>query len=157
MVDFLFEAHRFFPSRFPSAHDALCEEWRNIRKCKHMQANVFKIVHSVMHDTDFAGHLSRRLCLWFPDMIHDKAALHAHMSSMLEAIVKTRPQVRVCMLTVLNAWTTSGRAHESKRLSCLFGCDSAQDELKHYIQCPKLWSSMYSHPPDTATSKAKSR
>jgi hypothetical protein len=101
---------------------------------------------------DFAGQLTRRLCLWFSDIIHDRAALHAHMSSMLEAIVKTRPQVRVTMLkTVLNAWTTSGRAHESTRLSCLFGCVAAPDELKHYIKCPKLWSAIYSRLLDAAT------
>jgi hypothetical protein len=121
-------------------------------------ASVFKMVHSVLHDMDFAGHFSCRLCLWFPDIIHDKAALHAHMSSMLETIVKTRPQVRVSMLqTVLNAWTTSGRARESKRFTCLFGCDSAQDELKHYIQCPKLWSSIYSRLPDAATDNVLQR
>ena len=38
--------------------------------------------------------------------------------------------------TISNGWCTSSRFHEPIRYSCIFGCDEARDELRHYLCCP---------------------
>ena len=40
--------------------------------------------------------------------------------------------------TVVNAWCTSCRMHESVRLSCVFGCFDCVDDVRHYLVCPTL-------------------
>ena len=45
--------------------------------------------------------------------------------------------------TWANAWTTTSRMHESKILTCIFGCE-AQDCLDHYLCCDPLWTAVIS-------------
>ena len=42
--------------------------------------------------------------------------------------------------TVTNGWCTSERMHEVVKLPCIFGCNAALDNLKHYLECRILWS-----------------
>ena len=45
--------------------------------------------------------------------------------------------------TWANAWTTSSRMHEHVRLSCVFGCQRASDELSHYLVCVRFHRLLY--------------
>ena len=38
-----------------------------------------------------------------------------------------------------NAWSTTCRIHCTVQLTCVFGCQEAPDDLKHYVSCPVLW------------------
>ena len=40
--------------------------------------------------------------------------------------------------TISNAWCTSSRFHEERPLGCIFGCECARDETRHYLCCPVL-------------------
>ena len=42
--------------------------------------------------------------------------------------------------TVTNAWCTSYRMHETRKLCCIFGCRTCPDRIDHYILCPILQS-----------------
>ena len=44
--------------------------------------------------------------------------------------------------TWLNAWTTSARLQESSQHGCLAGCPAEPDDLRHYLRCPRLWTSL---------------
>ena len=47
--------------------------------------------------------------------------------------------------TIMNAWTTTKRMHElSYELGCIFGCDQAEDTLRHYI-CTYIYIYMHHH------------
>ena len=41
--------------------------------------------------------------------------------------------------TLTNSWATTYRYHEAQLLTCVFGCRSRHDDLKHYISCSKVW------------------
>ncbi len=45
--------------------------------------------------------------------------------------------------TWANAWTTSVRLHLDPRRSCLFGCAGADDDLSHYVTCPRMWDMLF--------------
>lgn len=49
-----------------------------------------------------------------------------------------------CMMTLLkswvNAWCTTTRYSEAVEWPCIFGCIEEDDSLRHYLQCPLLWS-----------------
>ena len=48
----------------------------------------------------------------------------------------------LCLVKLLsNSLNTTWRMHESCRLSCVFGCEGALDELRHNIMCLVLLSS----------------
>ena len=57
-------------------------------------------------------------------------------------IVKSlKPHVAVQVIkTWSNAWATTHRFHEARRLPCLFGCSDALDSLNHYAFCPYISS-----------------
>ena len=57
-------------------------------------------------------------------------------------IVKSlKPHVAVQVIkTWSNAWATTHRFHEARRLPCLFGCSDALDSLNHYAFCPFIRS-----------------
>ena len=49
------------------------------------------------------------------------------------------PHARLALLsTWTNGWFTSSRLNEAKCLDCIFGCDQAEDELVHYLNCEVL-------------------
>ena len=57
----------------------------------------------------------------------------------------------IIIKTWANSWSTSDRYHEDHRFPCIFGCRShvqcdpkAKDVLSHYLDCPILWSLVYS-------------
>jgi hypothetical protein len=41
-----------------------------------------------------------------------------------------------------NGWTTTHRMHEPVKLTCLFGCTGCKDELRHYLECDRLWRAL---------------
>ena len=48
--------------------------------------------------------------------------------------------LRVCCLkAIAGAWCTSVRLHTAIQWPCIYGCNAARDELKHYLICPVLW------------------
>jgi hypothetical protein len=59
-------------------------------------------------------------------------------------IVKSlKPHVAVQVLkTWSNAWATTHRFHEARRLPCLFGCPDEADSLNHCALCPYIKSVM---------------
>ena len=62
-------------------------------------------------------------------------------------VVKSlKPHVAVQVLkTWSNAWATSHRFHESRRLPCLFGCHNKPESLNHYAFCPYIKSTVEQH------------
>ncbi len=42
--------------------------------------------------------------------------------------------------TWINGWATSYRLHSTNLYPCLFGCEGAPDDLKHYVRCPHLFA-----------------
>ena len=61
-------------------------------------------------------------------------------SKLLRAFPFTKQQAQLALLkSYVGGWTTTCRMHEQKRLTCLFGCKDAEDELLHYIYCAPLW------------------
>ena len=73
----------------------------------------------------------------------------SHVPDVIDGMVKDLAKVlsglpeniRLCNIkTLCNAWSTSRRYHERKRLPCLFCFKSKKDNLKHYLRCTAMWS-----------------
>jgi len=57
----------------------------------------------------------------------------------LSALSGLRPfQAMQVIKTWSNSWATTYRFHDARRLSCLFGCADASDDLAHYAFCEVL-------------------
>ena len=55
-----------------------------------------------------------------------------------------KPHVANCILkTWCNGWVTSDRMHKAERRTCVFGCDKHPDNIKHYVQCNRLWNPIF--------------
>ena len=54
--------------------------------------------------------------------------------------------VMIVLKTWANAWCTTTRYHEAIVWPCIFSCDGAEDSLRHYINCPHLWSRVTASP-----------
>ena len=66
----------------------------------------------------------------------------------LLSVKSLKPHVAVQVLkTWANAWATTHRFHEARRLPCLFGCHGEPDSLNHYAFCPYIKSVMEQYSP----------
>ena len=48
-----------------------------------------------------------------------------------------------CIKSWCNAWTTSTRMHDALQMQCLFGCKGEKDSIQHYLQCERLWNTVF--------------
>jgi hypothetical protein len=72
-----------------------------------------------------------------------RRSCHARWRNVQE-VQQSRLQILITVLKAsTNAWTIGKRAHEHIRLTCIFGCEFAPDELAHYIACPELCILLY--------------
>jgi hypothetical protein len=46
----------------------------------------------------------------------------------------------IVLKTWFNSWATTARFHDARCPHCVFGCPDAEDDLKHYVACNRLWS-----------------
>ena len=45
----------------------------------------------------------------------------------------------VALKTWFNSWATTARYHDNRCTQCVFGCAGADDDLRHYVVCMRLW------------------
>ena len=147
-VDYINEASKAFDNKFGD----LGKETRNIMrkdKTRGLQSAAASCIHKQLFQTDFASEVKRRLLLWMPCI-----ECHQLEERIRETIEDTRHSKPVfmsaIMMTWLNGWTTSFRAHSHKR-NCIFGCGDANDRLLHYVDCPLLWKAIYKMMDDHGT------
>ena len=116
---------------------------------KSTQAAFYELLQS-FSNSDWDSTLRRKVAfISFPEGApsplndwHFASDLQEQLFSMLRKL-----GVRGAMAVVkswANAWTTSTRMHEPKRLTCIFGCD-AEDSLDHYLRCDPLWTAVISN------------
>ncbi|CAK0860227.1 unnamed protein product [Prorocentrum cordatum] len=88
-----------------------------------------------------AGHaqLSAKVRKW-----HDPGSLPGRRAERCRLVMqrlpqKTPPRVRAAVLrTWLNGWC-AGRRFGARGGRCAFGCRLGDDDVRHYVCCPKLW------------------
>ena len=82
----------------------------------------------------------------FPDSQVVSATWFYELCQVFELV---KPFVRTCWLkTCAGVWCTSFRFRHmagSVTRPCIFGCNQADDSLKHYLVCPLLWQFVVSH------------
>ena len=61
-------------------------------------------------------------------------------SAVFSSMRQLSPHPAMCVVkSYLNAWATSVRFHEDRRLSCVLGCADSEDSMVHYMKCDRLW------------------
>ena len=64
-----------------------------------------------------------------------------HFREFSRDLIKLPSSIKTCFFkTLLNSWYTSRRMHETVLLPCIFGCDSEDDDLRHYLSCDPMWT-----------------
>ncbi|CAK0903916.1 unnamed protein product [Prorocentrum cordatum] len=67
-------------------------------------------------------------------------ALEARWSALRAVLVRAPPSWQWAALKTLGGgWTTAGRIHIMTPRPCLFGCECAADDIRHYLVCRRLW------------------
>ena len=108
--------------------------------CRHgsIQKDIFQILSNGIHVDDTATLITRRLRQAF--CIDDSDVIRVDLPNFQSLLCSLPTSVcTVVLKTVVNAWTTSHRLHETSLHPCLFGCRDGTDELKHYLKCGRLW------------------
>jgi hypothetical protein len=103
-----------------------------------LQANAHNALHNLNGAYCFYLLLHRR-CV--PLGISNFAVIaRRDVAAAFEVAKKVSHGIAIAWLkTITNAWCTTYRMHEEKKLKCIFGCQEP-DRIDHYLCCPNLWS-----------------
>ena len=120
-------------------------------KTFHFQAAAYKMIKELALDSCFHKVVERRikslsLKLHFPN-------LSCLLDNLAPGLVEGSGLHKICgpalmspwIKTLANGWCTSGRMHEDVSLPCILGCQSAPDDLSHYLTCDILWNMLRQH------------
>lgn len=126
---------------FRSAVGALCAEDRAGTR-PGVQGRLTKQIW-----TDFVARASlfemllARLCAWYTPA--RELAQRIDMQELVQAVSAAPEHLKINWVrTWANGWPTSARMHASVILPCVWQCGGGRDELKHYVSCPALLSSL---------------
>jgi hypothetical protein len=144
ICDTLHAAYHNVESESSTLHGAMVLNMIKIWQSSHVQLLVPCLDSASLNTIDAESELSRRILLRFLVVLLKPEHL-ARIPSMFKSLPKSRPQVRIALLqTMLNAWTTSTRAHESVLRIGIVDCLGSLDTLKHDVQCEHLWPTILS-------------
>ena len=105
------------------------------REVSRLQATLYGFLRKHMYPSDAVALYSRRvreLGVVLPDA--------GAIGRCVKFAKKLRPALAWAIhATLAGAWLTGKRMHDDIVPKCMFGCAHADDDIRHYIQCDRLW------------------
>ena len=137
----LSHAHEGFPGR-GALHEGATRALHVIRGmppgATGIQRVAMKPLLSALYPPRLEPLFAKRLSALFPEIV--LTIRDVQWENVLKVLKKLSPHPAMCVVkSYLNAWATSERFHEEKRLPCVLGCAPAADTLSHYLVCDRLW------------------
>ena len=105
-----------------------------------LQRSIASELRKALYPESIPSLIKRRFSVLRPGVPYGSIDMDALKNFMMSLSVAWSTSI---FKTWANAWTTSSRMHEHVRLSCVFGCRGASDELSHYLACPRFHRLFY--------------
>ena len=117
-----------------------------------LQSKLYKLMLEKAYDPNNSSSfnlsiLTRMIGLFLPYTVAAHIELEASLHALSGIGVGHRAKV---LKTWLNGWVTSHRMSEPNPLKCIVGCAEEPDDLRHYLQCPRIFASVCFNIPGTS-------
>ena len=123
---------RIFYDEFKLHNDSKLERARQI---PHLQAKLYEFLLREVYPSDTIELYGRRI----RDVGFAPPGAGAIERS-LKFARRLRPAIAWSWhATMAGAWLTGRRLHDAVIPKCVFGCAEAEDDIRHYVHCQRLW------------------
>ena len=101
------------------------------------------LVLPILHPSSVINIMPIRLKSFLPEHADDIAGCDWQQVGV--TLRRCSPHCAMCFIkSATNAWATTHRYHETRRLRSIFGCPDAPDTIHHYItRCSRFWHNIY--------------